>query len=61
MPIVRQTYQKRELHIIEEIKIDEDNIYKNDIKIISKTTKRSILDTDLKKIIEGYKIIKNSK
>ncbi len=56
---IRQAYQKREAHVIEEINIDEVNLHKKDIKIISKTIKRSILETDLKKIIEDYKIIKS--
>ena len=31
---IRQAYQKREVHVIEEINIDEVNLYKMDIKII---------------------------
>ena len=55
---IRQAYQKREAHVIEEINIDEVNLHKKDIKIISKTIKRSILETDLKK---KYRRLQNHK
>ncbi|MFA6118689.1 MAG: hypothetical protein WC688_02110 [Parachlamydiales bacterium] len=58
---IRNTYQKRTLHIIEEIEENTEKHYKKDHKIISSKTQRAILDTDLNEVIHDYKIIKRQK
>ena len=57
----RGDYQKRELHTVEEIEIDEDTHYKKDSKVIEKKVKRAVLYKDLQTIRNDYKIIKSSK
>ncbi|NGX35069.1 MAG: hypothetical protein K1060chlam1_01437 [Candidatus Anoxychlamydiales bacterium] len=58
---IRNSYQKNILYKIEEITENTENHYKKDHKIISKSTKRAVLDTDLREIIHDFKIVKRQK
>ena len=58
---IRNSYQKRILHIIKEITENTENHYRKDHKIVSKSIKRAVLDTDLSEIIHDFKIVKRPK
>ena len=58
---IRNSYQKNTLYKIKEIMENTENHYKKDHKIIRKSIKRAVLDTDLREIIHDFKIVKRQK